>query len=218
MAAFDHAGADGQTQGQRAGVVQAVQVVAQVALGVAHRGFGIQGGLRFQMFRQTGQHLGHRPAFEAFLLGAPPLNWLGRAVGGGGGGQRFADVKVVAEKSGLGAEDFRALQADPIRPIAHRVNLTVQSPAGLSRAMAPTASGGCHAAEGGPIYTVVALSWACAATKRISFHSRGRFPFLAPGCTVQIIVPSVCAMPWGLPAAGSTRNGWPYTNYVNRVV
>ena len=151
VTAFDQAGADGQTQAQRAGVIQAVQAVAQVAMGVAHRGFGFQGGLRFQVFRPTGQHLGHRPVFEAFLLGAPPLTWLSSAAGGGGGGQIFTDVKVVAEKSGLRSEDFPALQPNPIRAVTHCVDVTVQSPAGLPRAMAPTPSRFSHAAEGGPI-------------------------------------------------------------------
>ena len=56
VAAFDHARADGQTQDQRAWIVQTVQTIAQIAIPAAHRSFRFRCSLGFQMFRQGCDH------------------------------------------------------------------------------------------------------------------------------------------------------------------
>ena len=148
MAACNHARADGQSQCQGARIVQTVQSVAPVAVRVAYGCFFFRRGVGFEVFFQTAQHEGHGPALEAFLLGAAPRIGLSRTAGGRGGGQMFADVKVVAPAGGLRGKHFPALQTNPLGPVSHGVDLAVQSPAGFPGAMPPTSPGLNHTAEG----------------------------------------------------------------------
>ena len=139
MSAFDHSGADGQAQGQCAGIVQTVQSMAQIAIPVAPRSFCFRGPVGFQMFGHSGQHLLYRTALESLLLRASPWIRLIRPATGCGGPQIFADVEEVAQKAGWCAEHFPALQPDPIRAVSQRVNLTVQPPNRPGAYKVPTA-------------------------------------------------------------------------------
>ena len=162
MAACDATRADRQTQRQGQGVVQAVQTMAQVAMSVAHGGFRFRGALGFQMLLQGGPHLGNVAALEPLLRRASPaLRLIGTATRRGLS-QIFADVKEVAQKVALSAEDLPALQPPPIRSI---------SPA-WRRLFNPQPAGRAQGPHRRPVSstlpkvapdTVVALPLACAA-------------------------------------------------------
>ena len=98
VAAFDHARANGQAQGQGSRVVQSIESMAQVAMALAHRRFFVRSGLRFQMFGQGGDNLRHRPTLESPLLGVPPRIGLVGPAHGRGGGQVFTDMKKSHRK------------------------------------------------------------------------------------------------------------------------
>ena len=133
VAAFDHPRADRQTQRQGTGIVQAIEPVAQIAMTLSDRGVFVPGPRRFQMFRQGRDDPRRGPTLEAVLLSVSPLLGLVRPAHGCRRGQIFTDMEEVAQKAGLLAEDFPALQLDPFGPVAHRMNPAVQSPAGLPR-------------------------------------------------------------------------------------
>ncbi len=106
----------------------------------------------FQVCRQGGHHFGDVAVLEPLLLGVPPLIRLGRSATRGGGGQIFADVKVVAQKVALVAKHLPTLQANPVRAVAPGVDAAVAAPAGLPGAVPPTAARFSHTAKGGPVH------------------------------------------------------------------
>jgi hypothetical protein len=55
----------------------------------------------------------------------------------GGGCQLLADMKEIAQKMALRPEDFPGLQPSPLGPVPHCVNLALQPPARVARAVAP---------------------------------------------------------------------------------
>src|SRR6266568_991602 len=152
MTALDHARADRQVQFESAGIVQAIPPIGQVAMAVAHRGFFFRCADWLQMFLQGFQHLLDSSASQPLLLGSSPAIRFGRPAGLRRVSQILADMKEIAQKSGLGSEHLLALQPDPLRPVSHRVNMTVQSPTCLACAMAPALTGFLDAPKGGSVH------------------------------------------------------------------
>src|ERR1039457_3657293 len=103
------------------------------------------------MFLQGGDHLLDVSAPQALLLGAAPLIGLGWATAWCRVAQILADVKEVAQKGHLLCEHLLALNLDPLSPIAHRMDLTIQSPPRLPRNMSPALTGLGHTPESGPV-------------------------------------------------------------------
>src|SRR5579871_395066 len=73
------------------------------------------------------------------------------ATSGGRLAEVLADMIEVTQKGPLSTEDLPALQTDPIRSVTNGVNVAVQSPSRLPRAMAPASARFFHAAEGGRV-------------------------------------------------------------------
>src|ERR1017187_5468689 len=151
MPALDHAGADRQTQRQGPRIVQAVLAIAHVTMSVAHRRFRFHGSDRLQMFLQGGDYLLDVSAPQALLLGTAPLIGLGRPTAWCRVAQILADVKEIAQKGGLFCEHLLTLNPDPLSPIAHRVDLAVQSPPSLPCTVPPALPSFGHTPEGGPV-------------------------------------------------------------------
>src|SRR5882724_12658037 len=103
------------------------------------------------MFLQSGQHLWDGAAPQALLLGATPLLRLSGATTGCRVAQILADMIEIAQKGGLVPEHLPALNPDPLGPIAHRMNQTIQTPPGLPRTVSPPPPGLGHTPKGGPV-------------------------------------------------------------------
>jgi hypothetical protein len=88
MTALDHSRTYRQTQRQRAGIIQRIQPIVQVAMPGSHRGLLVRSALRFQVFGQRDHGFGQGPALESLLLRPPP--GLGR---GGTPGPRLRGIR-----------------------------------------------------------------------------------------------------------------------------
>ena len=125
MSAFDHARANGQTELQGSGIIQAIEPVFEVAISVTHRSFFLGDRIGFHVGLQCFHDLFDRPAFEPSLLGMAPTIRLMRSAALGRRAKIFADVIEVAQEGALSTEDFPTLQPDPIGSVTHGVDVTV---------------------------------------------------------------------------------------------
>src|SRR5215217_3683052 len=120
-------------------------------MSVAHGRQLLRGGQRFQMFCQCVDDFSQSSPFEPLLLGFAPALWCLWSARQGSGCQILADVKIVAKKGALRAEDFSRLQTNPFGSIAERMHLTVEPPTCAAGAMTPAPTHFIHIAKGGGI-------------------------------------------------------------------
>jgi hypothetical protein len=123
--AFDHPQADGQPQFQCLWVVQTSKAVLEVMIGVAHWSLFVQNVRWFHRRFQGCDYFSHRATAEPLLLSPPPAIRLLGPTGWSRCAEVFTDVIKVAQEGALRAEDFPALQADPIGTVANGVNPAV---------------------------------------------------------------------------------------------
>ena len=96
VTAFNHPRANGQSQFQGGGIVQAVEPVFEVAVSVAYGSFFLDEGIRFHVGLQCFQDFFHGTPAQSFLLDMAPTVWLLRSAGLSRRTQIFADVIEVA--------------------------------------------------------------------------------------------------------------------------
>ena len=111
-------------------------------------------------------------------MGVTPQVRLGGATVGGRLAQILADMKEIAQKGGLLPEHLPALNPDPLGPIAHRMNQTIEAPPSLPCTVSPPPPGLGHTPEGGPVEG-----------RRTVLGSRGHQSHLLP-------LPRTFALPW----------------------
>ena len=148
MSAFNHSRTNWQGQPNGGGVVQAFQAVGQIAMGVAHWGLLFGCALRFQMLGQAVDDPLHRSTLQTLLLDAPPLIRSSWSAARCRSAEILADVVEIAKKRGLLAEDFTALQTNPVGTVSHGVNVALQTPACLPGDVTPPSPRFGYAAEG----------------------------------------------------------------------
>ena len=131
VAAFDQAGADRQVVGQGVGIVELVGAVLEVAQRGTHGGLvvGDVRGLR------AGPQGGEDRGVIAGAQGLAQRGDKGFGVGGvgRGRGQILTDVEQVDGVAAVGPELLPGLLGDPRGPVAERMDLGLQPPAGRSR-------------------------------------------------------------------------------------
>jgi hypothetical protein len=119
-------------------------------MAVAYRGMLVGDAVRLQMGLQRLNNFLHRSSPQPLLLGSAPGIGLAGPTTWGGGSQIFTHVKKVAQKDSLFLEHFLTLKPDPFGSVPQAVDLTVQSPAGLPRAVPPAPPGIFDRSEGPP--------------------------------------------------------------------
>src|SRR5688572_11223320 len=118
---------------------------------LAHRCLLFGRLLRLEVPCQGFNHLLHHATFESLLLCPAPLISSGTLRTLRRRGQIFTDMKKIAQKGSLFAEHLLTMQPDPFRSVSDGVNLAIQSPARLPRAVPQAAPNSFHLAEGGSI-------------------------------------------------------------------
>ena len=104
MSTLDRARADGQIQRNRAGIVQLVETVGEVAPGRTHRGLRVIYRRGFDVWLHLRNHLAGLAGQQSRLLGSHPiLGGIWRA-DHTGRGQIVANVKQVDQEASLRSE------------------------------------------------------------------------------------------------------------------
>src|SRR5258708_35136500 len=140
MPRYDQPRTDRQPQRQGARIVELIEPVAQIASRRAHRRLFLHDAGRLLVRLEFVEDLPACASFEPLLLGAPPLLRSARPAARRGRAQVFAGVVVIHKELLLLAEAFPAREPDPLAPIGDDVNLTLQAPASLPRAVAPASA------------------------------------------------------------------------------